>query len=169
MQTENSVCQLAVGSVYEGGREALGNSAVIMTLTKEEEAPAAPVPVPNLIYVVDDEPMVGEVVQAILEIAEYPSEFFQDPELAWRKLNEESVRPSLLLTDFLMTPINGMELIQRAKGRWSDLPAILYSGNITEEVLQGYPLRPDAFLRKPFLPPTLLELVNSFLRRDRPR
>jgi FixJ family two-component response regulator len=39
-----------------------------------------------LVYVVDDEPMVGDVVQAILKMGGYESVLFDDPKTAFQAL-----------------------------------------------------------------------------------
>jgi DNA-binding NtrC family response regulator len=118
----------------------------------------------RLIYVVDDETMIGDVVQIVLKMDGYVPKFFPDPEEALRALEDEPRQPALLLTDFVMTPLNGMELIQRCKLRFPQLRTILYSGNAGEDCMRSYAIRPDAFLRKPFLPRTLLGLVRSTLQ-----
>ena len=132
----------------------------------EEERPTLSPPKvePKLIYVVDDESMIGDVVQIILRMDGFEPRFFHDPEVALRTLVEEEPKPALLLTDFRMSPMNGMELIERSKQHFPDLLTILYSGNAGEEILDHYPVRPDAFLRKPFLPRALVSLVRSTLQ-----
>jgi DNA-binding NtrC family response regulator len=118
---------------------------------------------PKLIYVVDDEPMIGDVVQIVLKMGGYEPRFFQNPEAALQALIDSDTIPALLLTDYVMSPINGMELIALSKNHYPDLRTILYSGNAGEDMLQHYAARPDAFLRKPFLPRVLLGLVQSTL------
>lgn len=115
------------------------------------------------IYVVDDEAMIGEVVEVILKLKGFHPKFFTDPEIALQSLANDQPRPHLLLTDFLMTPINGMELIERCKRIQPDLKTILYSGNVGEEILKYYSVKPDAFMSKPFLPKTLVSTVRSVL------
>ncbi len=117
----------------------------------------------KLIYVVDDEKMIGDVVQIILRMDGFEPRFFQDPELALQSLDRDPIKPALLLTDHVMTPINGMELIERSKRLVPNLRTILYSGNAGSDILQRYNFKPDAFLRKPFLPRTLTGLVRSTL------
>jgi DNA-binding NtrC family response regulator len=117
----------------------------------------------KLIYVVDDEALIGDVVQVILRMEGYRSRFFQDPEQAWAAFRSEPIKPALLLTDYLMNPINGMQLIARCKQLCPELKTILYSGNAGEYALHEYGVNPDAFLRKPFLPGTLLGLLRSTL------
>jgi DNA-binding NtrC family response regulator len=132
-------------------------------------SPAHPRVNDKLVYVVDDEPMIGDVVQLILKMNGFSPKFFPDPEVALQALVEDDPKPVLLLTDYLMDPINGMELIQRCKEHQPSLKTILYSGNANEDVLQNYDTEPDAFLRKPFLPKTLLALVRSLLNGRNPQ
>jgi CheY-like chemotaxis protein len=116
-----------------------------------------------LVYVVDDEVMIGDVVQMILRSAGYKAKYFEDPAQAWAAFVREQSKPALLLTDYRMAPINGMELIERCKQAHPELKTILYSGNASEQVIQQSSAKPDAFLRKPFLPRTLLNLLRSTL------
>ena len=53
-----------------------------------------------VLYVVDDEPLVGDVVQAILKMGGYESVLFADPKAAFQALSEANPKPTLLLTDF---------------------------------------------------------------------
>jgi DNA-binding NtrC family response regulator len=117
----------------------------------------------KLIYVVDDEAMIGDVVQIILRTEGYRSKFFQDPEQAWSALTRDETKPALLLTDYVMRPMNGLELIERCKRVQPGLKTILYSGNAGDSAIHQSPVKPDAFLRKPFLPRTLLSLLRSTL------
>jgi len=116
-----------------------------------------------LVYVVDDEPMVGDVVQAILKMGGYESVLFQDPNAAFKAISEANPKPTLLLTDFQMPQMTGRELIQHCKKAYPLLKTILYSGNVQEDTVALYPSRPDRFLRKPFTPKTLIDLVESVL------
>src|SRR5579862_7068760 len=68
-----------------------------------------------LIFVVDDEPMMGEVVEAILKLEGHETRVFTEPEEALRAIDAEKGRVQLLLTDFVMPGMNGMELIEQAK------------------------------------------------------
>ena len=116
-----------------------------------------------LLYVVDDEPMVGDVVQAILKMGGYETVFFQDPTVAFKTLSEANPKPTLLLTDFQMPQMTGRELILRCKKAHPALKTILYSGNVQEDTVAFYPARPDRFLRKPFSPKTLIDMVQAVL------
>jgi CheY-like chemotaxis protein len=114
-----------------------------------------------MVYVVDDEPMVGDVVQAILKLGGYQSAYFQEPVLALEAIKSANPKPDLLLTDFQMPQMTGRELIHQCKQIDPGLKTILYSGNVQEDTVSLYPSKPDRFLRKPFTPQTLIELVES--------
>ena len=112
---------------------------------------------------VDDEPMVGDVVQAILKVGGYQSVYFQNPVLAFEAFKKANPKPDLLLTDFQMPQMTGRELIQRCKEVHPGLKTILYSGNVQEDTVSFYASKPDRFLRKPFTPQTLIDLVNAVM------
>jgi two-component system, cell cycle sensor histidine kinase and response regulator CckA len=114
-----------------------------------------------LVYVVDDEPMVGDVVQAILKMGGYESVFFAEPEAMLKALPAANPKPDLLITDYLMPRMNGRELIQHCKEIVPSLKTLLYSGNAQEETAGFYRARPDRFLRKPFTPQVLIDLVKT--------
>jgi len=114
-----------------------------------------------MVCVVDDEPMVGEVVQAILRVGGYQSVYYQDPILTLEAFKAANPKPDLLLTDFQMPQMTGRELIHQCKEVHPSLKTILYSGNVQEDTVSFYASKPDRFLRKPFTPKTLIDLVNS--------
>ena len=118
-----------------------------------------------LIYLVDDEPLIGEVVEAVLTLEGYRITFFQDPTVALQEFLKADPKPQLLLADFVMRPMTGMELIERCKQAQPALKTILYSGNVGEEIMESHSVRPDAFLNKPFLPRKLIDLVKSVLAK----
>jgi two-component system, cell cycle sensor histidine kinase and response regulator CckA len=120
-------------------------------------------PVKPLVVVVDDEGMVGDVVQAMLELGGFRSLHFQDPREALAWFQGPDGKPDLMLTDFLMPHMTGLELIQRVKEVRPDLKTILYSGHVEERESDNYPKRPDRFLRKPFNAKTLIGVVKSVL------
>jgi DNA-binding NtrC family response regulator len=124
---------------------------------------AAPQPGKPLIVVVDDEIMVGDVVQAMLEHGGFRAKCFRDPREALTWFQDPQNKPDLMLTDFLMPHMTGLELIQHVKEVRPDLKTILYSGHVEERESDKYPKRPDRFLRKPFNAKTLIGVVRSVL------
>jgi DNA-binding NtrC family response regulator len=127
-------------------------------------ATAGPAPLEvATIFIVDDEPMVGEVVDAVLKMAGYQTRLFQDPVSALRAFAEAHPRPRLLLTDFAMGELNGMELISRCLRAEPRLRTILFSGHVDETILKQYAVQPDCFLQKPLPPKALADTVHALL------
>lgn len=116
-----------------------------------------------LIYVVDDESMIGEIAEITLKLKGFRTKLFSDPELALQSLENSAEKPSLMIADFLMRPINGIELIEQCKEIQPNLKKILFSGNVGKEILQYYSVKPEAFVAKPFFPNSLVTTVNSVL------
>lgn len=133
------------------------------TLSPQGQTLAEAAPFQPWIFIVDDELLIGEVVETILRLEGFKASFHSDPRLALRAIEREGDRPSLLLTDYAMIPMNGMELIQKCKAALPELRTILFSGNVGEEVARNYLIKPDGFLAKPFLPKALIRLVQSVL------
>jgi DNA-binding NtrC family response regulator len=113
------------------------------------------------VFIVDDEPMVGEVVGMVLSLEGYRARVFTSPEDALDALNTAIEKPALLITDFAMSPVNGLELIECFKKIVPSLRTILYSGAIAENEIANFRDAADAFLSKPFLPRELIQTVRS--------
>jgi DNA-binding NtrC family response regulator len=118
---------------------------------------------PALIYVVDDEALIGEIVEAILLLEGFRVSLFRDPLQAWTAFCESEEKPDVIVTDYVMKPLNGMELIQKCRSIHKTIRSILYSGNAPAQIVDLYAIKPSAFLPKPFLPDTLVRLVESVL------
>ncbi len=117
----------------------------------------------RLVYVVDDEKLIADVVQHIFEVAGYKVEVFSDPAAALQQFSDAVRKPDVLLTDYVMRPLNGMELIQKCRAIDPDLLTILFSGNVTEKITDLYTEKPNAFVPKPFRSSALLEVVQRLL------
>ena len=121
---------------------------------------------PPVIFIVDDEPMVGELVETIFSLEGWGTKVFQSPVDALNEMQRTSQPPDLFLTDFRMPGMNGMELIQGVKKHFPSLRTILFSGNVDESIQAEYPLRADAFIRKPFYPHALIETARKVMSGD---
>lgn len=117
-------------------------------------------------FVVDDQDMVLMVVNELLKIHRVKTRTFLDPAQALEAFAEADTKPQLLLTDFVMQGMNGMELIERCKQLDPSLKTILYSGSVGMEIVQDYAIKPDRFLGKPFQPTALISVVDEMLGRS---
>ena len=115
------------------------------------------------VLVVDDEPIVREVVVSYLERAGYRTLEAADGERA-RTLVEEA-SPSLVVLDVMLPRIDGLELCRWIRSR-SDLPIILLTARGEEaDRIVGLELGADDYVTKPFSPRELAARVRTVLRR----
>lgn len=126
---------------------------------------AAAVDEAPLIYLVDDEPLLLELAEMVLDGNGYRFEKFQDSVDALNAFRTASRRPDLLITDYAMFDLNGIELIERCRALQADLRVILISGTVDENILDGTPELADHFLRKPYRTVELGEAVKNLLKR----
>lgn len=117
-----------------------------------------------LIYVVDDEPAVAEVIEALLDLNGHRAKVFTRPEKALEAFIAEPVKPRLLITDFQMPKMNGMELLQACKAEDPGLRCISASGTLQVEDMRAYPIQPDRYLAKPFYPRQLMDAVDEMVK-----
>ena len=116
-----------------------------------------------LVFVVDDVVELGEMLEVMLTRSGYETRVFSHPLRALEALATADPKPRLLVSDFRMPDINGLELIHRCKLIHPTLKVIAASANIIEEDLEKYPLRPDRILAKPYSTDALLAAVKALL------
>lgn len=133
--------------------------------TSTFQTPETP-PTRPLIFVVDDEPFVLDLLEICLKSTEFEARFFSDPIAALRAFESAQPKPALLLADFQMPGMNGLELIHRCKTGHPELKTISISGTLNVDEMDAYKARPDVFLPKPFYPSELLPLIHELMRRQ---
>lgn len=99
------------------------------------------------ILVVEDDPRVRQFIVECLEILGYQVVQADNAQASLDKL--ESVRPDLLITDFLMPGMTGAELIEQARRKIPGLPAIIATGYADMRAIDEV-IDTDMVLQKPF-------------------
>jgi DNA-binding NtrC family response regulator len=115
------------------------------------------------IFVVDDEPMLLELAVVILEQLGYELYTFRDPKTALQSFGLHQPPPALVITDYAMHDMNGMELITECRRIHPRQKVLLLSGTVDELIYHNAPVKPDRFLAKPYQANQLLETVNAIL------
>lgn len=115
----------------------------------------------KLVYVVDDQEIFAEVVAAILRSEDYDTRTFQSGEEVMERLRSSKDRPVVLLTDYVMPGMSGMELIIKARTMVDGLKTVLFSGQVKDDIVTKYGVKPDRFLGKPFQPALLLDTLSE--------
>jgi CheY-like chemotaxis protein len=114
-----------------------------------------------LVFVVDDEPMLLDVAAAILK-PQFQIRTFSSGEAALAAFTAEGA-PALVLTDYAMHPMTGLELIRECRRLRPRQKIILLSGTVDESVYADSSAKPDLFLAKPYTPRQLISLIQSLL------
>jgi two-component system chemotaxis response regulator CheY len=118
---------------------------------------------PSSILLVDDDPDIRSLTRTFLEHEGYRVYSSGDAERA-AQIFSSAPRIDLLITDLYMPQRSGMELAFELKGLRKELPVLMISGGLVDDVqkarLQGEGWR---FLAKPFLLPELLAAVHVMI------
>jgi len=117
----------------------------------------------STVLVVDDEPIVRDVVVRYLEQEGYRTLQAADGDTARSLLERE--RPTLVVLDLMLPGTDGLALCRWIRQR-SDLPVIMVTALGEEsDRLTGLDLGADDYLTKPFSPRELVARVKAVLRR----
>jgi len=104
--------------------------------------------------VVDDEPAVRKYISAILQREHFQTVEAGDGEHGLRIVQELGEEVALIVSDIHMPNGDGVAFAQAVKAAFPAVPIILVSG-------QAEPHPEFGFIRKPFLPSTLLNTVRE--------
>lgn len=119
------------------------------------------------ILVIDDEPLVREVMLEMLEHAGYEAIGAVTADEALRVLTSQPV--SLIVSDMIMPGLSGIDLLELVRARWPSVPVILVTGastrdNVGEALARGA----DAVILKPFSHAEFCDAVAAALGSRRP-
>ncbi len=115
------------------------------------------------VLIVEDEPVVRDVVGRYLRQAGYTIEEAADGRTAKESIERD--RPDLVLLDVMLPEVDGLELCRWIRGR-SNVPVIMLTalGEETDRIV-GLELGADDYVTKPFSPRELVARVRTVLRR----
>jgi CheY-like chemotaxis protein len=100
------------------------------------------------ILLVEDDELFRRSLLSYLGILGYETVTAASAEEALQKQKQQPI--DLVLTDFHLLRMNGIDLVRTLRSAGSTIPAILISGFLSDEVRQmAHDVRIDAVLRKP--------------------
>jgi DNA-binding NtrC family response regulator len=111
------------------------------------------------ILVLDDEPIVGSRIKPSLEKDGYRVEIMTDSQKALEKIEQK--RFDIVITDFKMSRVSGLDLLRAQKRFWPDTEVIIITGYATlETARQAMQSGVFDFMAKPFRLRELKEVVG---------
>ena len=120
---------------------------------------------PTRILVVDDEPIVVEVIERYLRREGYTVSVAADGVTGLARARE--IQPDLIVLDLMLPKLDGLEVCRSLRAE-SSVPIILLTakGEETDRIL-GLGLGADDYIVKPFSPGELVARIKAVLRRTR--
>jgi CheY-like chemotaxis protein len=119
------------------------------------------------IFVVDDDPDILKLIEHVLDIEGFDVRSFTDPNEALAAFNSGATRPEMVVTDFCMQPMNGLELISRCRLTAPNLKSVVISGMVDENSISKMHEKTDGFIAKPFKVANLVQTLNDTLAEVR--
>ena len=119
-----------------------------------------------MIYFVEDDSSIRELVCYTLENAGYETSGFEKPSEFWKALEERS--PRLVLLDIMLPEEDGLQILKklRAMPKMSRVPIMMITAKGTEyDKVIGLDYGADDYLPKPFGMMELIARVRALLRR----
>ncbi|BCJ87565.1 response regulator transcription factor [Effusibacillus dendaii] len=117
----------------------------------------------RLIFIVDDDSNVREIMQAYLQAEGYEVHTFERAESVWEVWSD--LPPDLVILDIMMPGMDGYEMCRTIQAK-SMVPIIMVSAKDNEvDKIVGLELGSDDYLSKPFSPRELVAQVKTLFRR----
>ena len=119
----------------------------------------------DLVLVVDDEELIGEMIGNMVGRHGCQHVSFNDPTEALQYYIENSQKITLLITDLTMPKLPGPALIKNALQINPKLPIILLTGYAEEQIPDDIRPLVQQVLPKPFVKAEVLDAVRTALKK----
>lgn len=117
------------------------------------------------ILLAEDEPSLGQIIKESLETRNFEVLLCSNGEEAYAIYKAE--KPLLLVLDVMMPKKDGFTLAKEIREENLEIPIIfLTAKSQTEDVVEGFTIGGNDYLKKPFSMEELIVRINSLLKRD---
>ena len=117
------------------------------------------------VLIVDDDPLIRDLVRAVLEDASYDLDEASSGEEALRVASRRP--PDVVLMDVMMPGLNGFEVVQKMKSDEQlrdPIVVMLTAKDAPEDRRRGMEVGADVYFTKPFSPLELLTTISGALK-----
>ena len=119
----------------------------------------------GVIFIVDDEPEIVDILTEIIESDDYVAYKFYNGKEALDAFDD--LKPDTILSDIMMPKFNGIEMIKSIYEVSPNTPVIFISGNLSKEKMQeALKYGAFAFIDKPFERVGVLNICNIAVKRS---
>lgn len=119
-----------------------------------------------MIYLVEDDESIRELVVYTLKSQDLDAKGFEKPSLFWKELDKEL--PSLILLDIMLLEEDGISILKKLRARpdTRKLPIIMLTAKGSEyDTVLGLDSGADDYIPKPFRMMELISRIKARLRR----
>ncbi len=117
------------------------------------------------ILLAEDEPSLGQIIKESLETRNFEVLLCVDGEQAYKTYRDE--KPVLLVLDVMMPKKDGFTLAKEIRHENPEIPIIfLTAKSQTEDVVKGFTIGGNDYLKKPFSMEELIVRINALLNRN---
>ena len=118
------------------------------------------------ILLAEDEPSLGQIIKESLETRNFEVLLCTDGEHAYKTYKNE--KPVLLVLDVMMPKKDGFTLAKEIRKEDPAIPIIfLTAKSQTEDVVHGFTIGGNDYLKKPFSMEELIVRINALLNRNK--
>ena len=117
------------------------------------------------ILLAEDEPALGQIIKESLETRDFNVLLCPDGDAALKTYQKES--PELLVLDVMMPKKDGFTLAKEIRAIDDTIPIIfLTAKSQTHDVVEGFTIGGNDYLKKPFSMEELIVRINNLLNRS---
>lgn len=117
------------------------------------------------VLLIEDEPALGMIVKDSLEVRGFTVRYATDGDVGLADFRQE--RPDIIVADVMMPNLDGFSVAQQIRQTDPDVPILfLTARSQTADVVRGFELGGNDYLKKPFSLDELIVRINALLRRN---
>lgn len=120
---------------------------------------------PIKILLAEDEPSLGQIVKESLESKGFLVVLCENGKTAWETFQQET--PHILVLDVMMPKMDGFTLAKEIRKKNDSVPILfLTAKSQTQDVVEGFQLGGNDYLKKPFSIEELLVRIQNLVNRN---